>query len=38
MHMYGGTRLVCEKTERLYAERNERVEAATSIFSATGKC
>ena len=28
---YGGTGLVSEKTEALYAELNERVEAAISI-------
>ena len=32
-----GTRLVSEKTEPLYAKLNERVEAATSSYSATGK-
>ena len=31
----GGTRLVSEKTEILYAELNEEVEAATSSYSAT---
>ena len=31
------TGLVSEKTEALYAELNERVEAATSSYSATGK-
>ena len=35
--MYGGTGLVSEKTEALYAEPNERVEAATSRYSATGE-
>ena len=35
--MYGGTGLVSEKTEALYAEPNERVEAATSSYSATGE-
>ena len=34
---YGGTGLVSEKTEALYEELNERVEAATSIYSASGK-
>ena len=34
---YGGTGLVSEKTEALYAEPNERVEAATSRYSATGE-
>ena len=34
---YGGTGLVSEKTEPLYVERNERVEAATSSYSATGE-
>ena len=34
---YGGTGLVSTKTEPLYAELNERVEAATSSYSATGK-
>ena len=29
---YGGTGLVCEKTEALYGELNERVEAATSSY------
>ena len=33
----GGTGLVSEKTEALYAELNERVEAATSSYSATGE-
>ena len=32
-----GTGLVSEKTKVLYAEPNERVEAATSSYSATGK-
>ena len=32
---YGGTGLVSEKTEALYTELNERVEAATSSYSAT---
>ena len=32
-----GTRLVSEKTEALYAERNERVKAATSSYSAIDK-
>ena len=34
---YGGARLVSDKTEVLYAELNETVEAATSSYSATGK-
>ena len=34
---YRGTGLVSEKMEALYAELNERVEAATSIYSASGK-
>ena len=34
---HGGMGLVSEKTEDLYAERVERVEAATSSYSATGK-
>ena len=33
----GGTGLVSENTEPLFAELNERVEAATSSYSATGK-
>ena len=33
---YRGTGLISEKTEALYAELNERVEAATSSCSATG--
>ena len=32
-----GTELVSEKTEALFAELNERVEAATSSYSATGE-
>ena len=32
---YGGTGLVSEKPETLYTELNERVEAATSSYSAT---
>ena len=32
-----GYGVVCEKTEALYAELNERVEAATSSYSATGE-
>ena len=35
--MYGGGGLVSEKTEALYAEPNERVEAATSRYSETGE-
>ena len=34
---YGDTELVSEKTEALFAEINERVEAATSTYSATGE-
>ena len=34
---YGSTGKVSEKTEALYAELNERVEAATSSSSATGE-
>ena len=34
---YGGTGLVSEKTETLFAELNQRVEAATSRYSATGE-
>ena len=34
---YGGTGLVSEKTEALFAELNYRVEAATSSCSATGE-
>ena len=37
MKKYGGTALVSEKTETLYAELNERVEAAISSYSARGK-
>ena len=33
----GGTGLVSEKTEPLHVELNERVEAATSNYSATGE-
>ena len=33
---YGGTRLISEKTEVLYAELNERAEAATGSYSVTG--
>ena len=32
----GGTGLISEKTETLYAELNERAEAATSSYSVTG--
>ena len=32
----GGTGLISEKTEALYAELNERAEAATSCYSVTG--
>ena len=35
--VYGGTGLVSKKTKALYAESNERVEAAASSYSATGK-
>ena len=35
--IYGGTELVSEKTEAFFAELNERVEAATSSYSATGE-
>ena len=31
---YGGTGLLSEKTEALHAELNERVETATSSYSA----
>ena len=34
---YRGTELVSEKTEALFAELNQRVEAATSSYSATGE-
>ena len=33
---YGGTGLIFEKTEVLYAELNERAEAATGTYSVTG--
>ena len=33
---YGGTGLISRKTEVLYAELNEREEAATSSYSVTG--
>ena len=33
---YGGTGLLSEKTEVLYAELNKRAEAATSSYSAAG--
>ena len=33
---YGGTGLISEKMEALYAELNERAEAATSSYSITG--
>ena len=33
---YGGTGLISEKTEVLYAELNERAEAATGSYSVTG--
>ena len=35
--IYGGMGLVSEKTKALYAEPNERVEAATSSYSVTGE-
>ena len=35
--MYGGVGLVSEKTEALYVEPNERVEAATTRYSATSE-
>ena len=35
--IYGGTVLVFKKTEALYAEFNERMEAATSSYSTTSK-
>ena len=34
---YGCTGLVSEKTDALYAKLNEKVEAATSSYSATGE-
>ena len=34
---YGGTGLVSEKTEALFAELNERVEEAPSSYSATSE-
>ena len=34
---YGSTELVSEKTKALFAELNERVEAATSAYSATSE-
>ena len=37
MKKYGGTELVSEKTDALYAELNRRVEAVTSSYSATGE-
>ena len=33
---YGGTGLISEKTEVLYAELNKRAEAATDSYSGTG--
>ena len=33
---YGGMGLICEKTDTLYVELNERMEVATSCYSATG--
>ena len=36
-NIYWGTGLVSEKTEALCAEPNERVEAATSSYFATGE-
>ena len=35
--IYGGTGLVYEKMEALHVEPNERVEAATKSYSATGE-
>ena len=35
---YGGTGLISEKTEALYAEPNKRAEAATSFYSAQAIC
>ena len=35
--LHGGKGLISEKTEVLYAEPNERVEAAISRHSATGE-
>ena len=35
MKKIGGMGLISEKTEALYAELNERAEAATSSYSAT---
>ena len=32
----GGTRLISEKTDILYAELNERAETATGSYSVTG--
>ena len=34
--IYGGTGLISEKTEVLYAEPNERAKGAISSYSATG--
>ena len=34
---YGGKGLISEKTEALYAELNERMEAATSSYTATDR-
>ena len=36
MKKYGGTGLFSEKTKTLYAELNERKEAATRSYSVTG--
>ena len=36
MKKYGGTGLISEKTEVLYAELNKRAEAATGSYSVTG--
>ena len=33
---YGGTELIFEKMEVLYAERNKRLEATTGSYSVTG--
>ena len=35
--IYGGTGLVSQKMEALFAESSERVEAGTSSYSATGE-
>ena len=36
MKKYGGTGLISKKMEVLYAELNERAEAATGSYSVTG--